>query len=100
MRFEWDENKNRINYRKHRVLFETAVLVFDDPTLVMLQDREVDGEERWQTMGRVGGLLLLMVAHTVDEKEGDEIVRIISARKATAHERRGYEGNRYEGSRR
>ena len=49
----------------------------------MVQDREVDGEERWQTTGMVDGLLLLLVAHTIFDEDGDEIVRIISAREAT-----------------
>ena len=89
--FEWDERKDASNYRKHRVLFETAALVFDDPELVLWQDREIEGEERWQAIGKVRGLLLLMVAHTIRDEEGDEIVRIISAREATPHERREYD---------
>ena len=91
MRFDWDENKNRSNYRKHRVLFETAALVFDDPNFVMLQDREVEGEVRWQTVGRVEGVLLLLVALTLEDEDGEELVRIISAREVTPHERRRYE---------
>jgi uncharacterized DUF497 family protein len=92
VRFDWDEDKNQSNYRKHRVFFETALLVFDDPDFVMFQDREIDGEERWQAVGRAEGVLLLMVAHTIEDEEGEEIVRIISARKVTSHERRIYEG--------
>jgi uncharacterized DUF497 family protein len=91
VRFDWDERKNLSNYRKHRVLFETAMLVFDDPDLLMDQDREVDGEARWQTLGRVAGVLLLLVAHTLEDEEGEELVRIISARTATPMERRRYE---------
>ena len=91
MRFEWDENKNRSNYRKHGVLFEIAMLVFDDPNYVMEQDREVDGEERWQTIGRVNEVIVLMVAHTIRDEEDDMAIRIVSARTATAHERRRYE---------
>lgn len=91
MVFEWDESKNRSNHRKHGVLFETAMLVFDDPNLCSVQDREVDGEERWQAMGRVEGLLLLLVAHTIRDEDDEEVVRIISAREMTAHERRRYE---------
>jgi uncharacterized DUF497 family protein len=92
VRFDWDEDKNQSNYRKHRVFFETALLVFDDPDFVMFQDREIDGEERWQAVGRAEGVLLRMVAHTIEDEEGEEIVRIISARKVTSHERRIYEG--------
>jgi uncharacterized DUF497 family protein len=91
VRFDWDEVKNRSNYRKHGVFFETATLVFDDPNFVMAQDREVDGEERWHTIGFVEGVLLLLVAHTIQDEDGEESVRIISAREATARERRRYE---------
>ncbi len=91
MRFEWDEEKNQSNYRKHGVNFETAARVFLDPDLVMLQDREVDGEERWQTIGMIEGFLILLVAHTIRDEDDVEIVRIISAREVTRHERREYE---------
>ena len=90
--FAWDESKNRVNQRRHGVSFETAVLVFDDPRQVSIQDREVDGELRWQTIGMAKGLQLLLVAHTVDEEA--EVIRIISARKATPRERNAYaQGN-------
>jgi len=94
MRFQWDETKNRSNYQKHGVDFDTAALVFDDPDCLMVQDREVDGEPRWQTTGWVQGVLLLMVAHTFHDDEGEEIARIISAREVTPHERRRYEDRR------
>ena len=83
MEFSWDENKNHSNYKKHGVFFETATLVFDDPDFVMMRDRIVDGEERWQTIGLVEGVLLLLVAHTLGGEEDQEIVRIISAREVT-----------------
>jgi uncharacterized DUF497 family protein len=89
MRFEWDEAKDRINRVKHRVSFETAVKVFFDPFHVSRQDRFVAGEERWQAVGMVDGVLILLVAHQIDE-EG-EVIRIISARKATPRERMEYE---------
>lgn len=91
MRFEWGEAKNRINQRKHDVSFETAREVFDDPLHVSIPDRVEDGEERWQTFGLIGGMLLLIVAHTYLDDGEEEIVRIISARKATRKERRNYE---------
>lgn len=91
MRIEWGEAKGRSNLEKHGVSFETAKLVFDDPHHLSLRDRDVDGEERWQTFGSVGGVVLLLVAHTWSERDGEETVRIISARKATARERRRYE---------
>jgi uncharacterized DUF497 family protein len=90
--FEWDEAKNLSNQRKHGVSFEEAGQVFRDPFYVSVQDRIEDGEERWQTFGLVDGVLLLMVAHTVREEGATEaVIRIISARRATANERRRYE---------
>jgi hypothetical protein len=52
MRFEWDEGKNRSNWLKHKVSFEVAKSVFEDPHLLSLMDRFVDGEERWKSLGR------------------------------------------------
>ncbi len=94
MRFHWDEEKSRQNLAKHRVSFETARLVFDDPYALSLQDRVVEDEERWQTLGLVGGVAVILVAHTVGEEDGEEVIRIISARKATRHERKAYEESR------
>jgi uncharacterized DUF497 family protein len=75
----------------HGISFETAILVFDDPYHLSVQDREVDREPRWQTTGLVNGMLLVLVAHTVEEAdESEETIRIISARKATSRERRIY----------
>lgn len=93
--FEWNQDKNHSNQRKHRVSFEIAQRVFLDPNHLAVLERSEGGEERWQTIGMVGSclllLLLLLVAHTTIETdvEGDtvEIVRIISARKADAKER-------------
>jgi uncharacterized protein len=90
VQFTWDERKNRENRRKHKVSFETAASVFDDPHHVSTEDREVDGEARWQTIGMVRGIQILLVAHTVSEWGEEEIIRIISARKATPQERRTY----------
>ncbi|MGP8244937.1 MAG: BrnT family toxin [Bryobacteraceae bacterium] len=89
MRFEWDEDKSRRNLAKHKVSFETARLAFDDPQVRSAKDRVVEGEERWQTMGMVSGTVLL-VAHTYRDEAGDEVIRLISARKAVARERREY----------
>ncbi len=89
MRFEWDEGKNRRNLAKHKVSFETASFVFEDPRALSIQDRVVEGEERWQTVGMVSGTVLF-VAHTYREQAGDQVIRLISARKAIAHERRAY----------
>ena len=92
MEFTWDARKDRLNQRKHRISFDTALHVFDDPYHVTTQDREADGEPRWQTIGMIGAYNILLVAHTEDDETG--AVRIISARKATRTERRIYaEGN-------
>lgn len=91
MRFEWDERKNRRNMGKHGVSFEAARLVFDDPHALSLLDCVVEGEERWQTLGMVRGVVILTVAHTWHEEGPEEVLRIISARKATPRERKIYE---------
>ena len=91
MRFEWDENKNKTNRDKHGVSFETAQLVFNDPHALSVQDRHECGEERWQTLGLVGGVVMLLVAHTYTESGDAEVIRIISARKATKREKQRYE---------
>lgn len=87
----WDPEKDAINRTKHGVSFETAALVFSDPFHLSVMDHIVEGEERWRTMGQIGGVLILVVAHTYQEQNGEETIRIISARKATRSERRQYE---------
>lgn len=91
MRFEWDPGKDELNLAKHGVSFDLARRVFDDPRHLSIQDSHVSGEERWQTLGLVGGIVVLLVAHTYREEEHGEVIRIISARKATRHERQIYE---------
>ena len=80
---------------KHKVSFEVAGFIFDDPLHVSRLERIVDGEERWQTIGVVGGVLLLLVAHTWEDSGKEAVIRIISARKANAHERKRYEKGTY-----
>ncbi len=90
--FEWDEEKARINKRKHKVSFETAIHIFNDPLRLTYQDRFENGEYRWQTIGKLGNEVVLLVAHTVRDSENNtETIRIISARKATTTERKRYE---------
>lgn len=89
--FEWDEEKNRKNLAKHKVSFETAKLVFEDPRAVSLLERIEEGEERWHTVGMAGGVVILLVVHTHRGQGGEEVTRIISARKATPRERKIYE---------
>jgi uncharacterized protein len=95
MRFEWDELKNRRNIGRHKISFESAKLVFDDPHARSHQERETDGEERWQTVGVIGGSITVLVAHTYGEEGGEEVIRIVSARKATPSERRAYEEGKW-----
>lgn len=98
MRFEWDPAKASANKRKHGVTFETARYAFDDPDALVNHDRIEGGERRWQTLGMVGEVLLLLVAHTVRfENEEDEVIRIISARRADRKEKQRYEKERQKG---
>ena len=91
MKFEWDDQKNQLNCTKHNVTFELACQVFDDPLHSVIFDRIVDGEERWHALGNVMNRHVLLVVHTYRNKEDEEIIRIISARRASSHERRQYE---------
>jgi uncharacterized protein len=86
MIWTWDDAKSRANKRVHRLTFETAQLVFNDPLSLSRRD-PYPREDRWQTMGMIGNVVVFVV-HTWPE---DGFGRIISARKATAHERRAYE---------
>ena len=94
MRFEWDAEKNRRNRAKHKVSFEAARLVFDDPWALSFRESVVGGEERWQTIGMAGGVIVLLIVHADREEGGEDVIRIISARKATPRERRVYEEER------
>ena len=88
MEFAWGDRRHRTNKQKHGVSFETASLVFEDLYHLTRQDREVDGEPRWQAIGMVNGIHILLVAHTLDQDE--ETIRIFPARKATRRERSTY----------
>jgi uncharacterized protein len=91
LKFEWDAAKAAQNKRKHGVSFETAVRVFADPNHISIQDRIEGGEYRWQALGWAGNAALLLVAHSWTDKDGVEIIRIISARPADRRERVRYE---------
>jgi len=91
MWFTWDPQKDAANRRKHGVSFELALRVFEDPDHISIQDRHEGGEERWQTIGLIGPVAIFLVAHTYEDIDGEEVVRIISARKATKAERRRYD---------
>ncbi|MBZ5630559.1 MAG: BrnT family toxin [Acidobacteriia bacterium] len=96
--FDWNDKKAASNQRKHGITFEDATLVFDDPFALAEQDRIEGGECRWQTIGAVEEVVILVVAHTVEEAGRDEIIRIISARRATRKERTRYEQSRQKDS--
>jgi len=88
MLFEWDENKSISNRQKHRISFETAQFVFYDSNRIESYDgRDQLNEDRWTTVGLVENNTLYVV-YTV--RGEDDIIRIISARKANAKEERAY----------
>ena len=91
MKFEWDENKNKQNALKHRIDFDEARRVFDDPHFMTPIQRDIGGEDRWVTLGIATGVAVLYVVYTRTELENDELIRMITARKATPRERRVYE---------
>jgi uncharacterized DUF497 family protein len=87
MRFEWDEQKNRANIRKHGFSFADAWEIFDAPMLVDLDDRFDYGEDRWIGIGTLRSRIVVVVYTEPDE----DTTRIISPRKALNHERRAHE---------
>ncbi len=92
MKFEWDPNKAEANLRKHRISFETGQLVFKDPLALSIPDGKHSGkEERWITLGRADGVNpLILVCHVYRDDDDEEVIRIISARKATVKEKQQY----------
>ena len=95
MKFEWDTNKEKINIEKHGVSFEQASYVFTDPFALNKYDgKHSKIEDRWILLGKSLNKLILVVVHTFREKNNVEIVRIISARKATKKEKTAYQKRR------
>lgn len=89
IRFEWDENKNGINKKKHNISFEEAMTVFYDEEALVIEDAEhSQEEERFIILGMSTSLKLLVVCHCY--RDSDSIIRIISARKATKRESMQY----------
>lgn len=89
LRFEWDERKNRENQRKHGVSFEEAKSVFYDQQAVeFYDDSHGDIEDRFLLLGVSGRLRVLMVCHCL--RQAGNVIRIISARKATRNEQNEY----------
>ncbi|ACF44467.1 BrnT family toxin [Pelodictyon phaeoclathratiforme] len=90
--FQWDDNKARINSEKHGITFQEAKTVFYDEFADQFFDQKNSGEEdRFLLLGRSVHSRVLMVCHCY--RESDEVIRIISARKATKSETRFYRGN-------
>jgi len=88
VKFEWDPRKARENLKNHGVSFEEALTVFADWDQITIPDDEHSvGEQRWVTLGRSIHGNLLVVPHT----ERRDYIRIISAWRANAHQRRQYE---------
>ena len=95
MQFEWDPEKAKRNYKKHRVSFEEAVTVFYDPLSATFDDPDHSvGEQRLITIGFSSQGRLLVIAYA----ERGKVLRIISARLATAHERKKHEEQTTNGS--
>ncbi len=95
MKFEWDDNKAALNLSKHGVRFDYAVCVFGDVNRIERYRRR-DGEDRWQVIGRIEDGVYVVITHERQQKYGEEVTRIISARKATGDERKYYYKNRGE----
>jgi uncharacterized DUF497 family protein len=98
LRYEWDTSKNLLNQRKHGgISFELATLVFDDRNCLVGLDRVDDsGEQRWHALGAIslepGISAVLLVVHAYrEDRDGEEIIRIVSARRANTHELRRYQ---------
>ena len=89
VRFEWDENKNKANIKKHKISFDEAKSVFFDENARVISDPEHSvTEERYIILGISKKLKLLVVVHAY--RKNDEVIRIISARKATKSESKYY----------
>ena len=89
MKFEWDEQKNQSNIEKHGIAFVTATIVFDDPNRIEYYDMEHSSyeEDRYITIGMVGDFVSILTVVYTDRKE---VIRIISARRATKEEEKAY----------
>jgi len=92
LKFEWSEEKSKLNIEKHQISFEEAKEVFLDPMHISKLDHRFNYfEERWVTLGTSTQDKILVVANMFFDENGEEIIRIISARKANQKERIFYE---------
>ena len=93
--FEWDNEKNRINQKKHSVSFEEAKSVFYDENAIQFWDEDhSDAEDRFLLLGRSSKMRILLIVHSYREQKS--VIRIISARKATKNESKHYRGATHE----
>jgi uncharacterized DUF497 family protein len=89
LRIEWDENKNSANRHKHGISFEEAETVFaDDHALLIADPEHSDNEDRFILLGMSSSLRIMVVCHYY--RVQDDVIRIITARKATREEQDGY----------
>lgn len=89
IKFEWDENKNKINQKKHGLSFETAKEVFFDQAAILFDDPDhSDEEERFLIIGMTKASKICIVSHCY--RDSDSIIRLISAREATKTEKKIY----------
>jgi uncharacterized protein len=91
MRFSWDRAKARSNLAKHGINFDVAKRVFNDPHLVILEDCDDEfGEMRYHAIGYAATHLLLLVIFVDRGEHDEEIIHILSARKADDYEHKTY----------
>lgn len=91
MKFEWDHSKEKANREKHKVAFTDAAYIFADKYILNYFDEEhSEDEDRWVSIGQTQNGEMLTVVHTYRKIDGEERIRIISARKATKKERQQY----------
>jgi len=92
MKFEWNEDKNTLNQKIHGISFERAQEIFDDPLQISKLDYRFNyREERWITLGSTKDDKILVVANLFFSDDGEEIICIISARRANIKEVKMYE---------
>jgi len=91
MLFVWDPEKAEANLKKHKVSFNLAATIFHDPFHLSVLDGKERGEERWITIGLAADGYSLVVVHLYRDVGKNEVIRIISARKATRKEKKQYE---------
>ncbi len=90
--FEWNKNKAKMNIAKHKISFEEARTVFNDPFLITFPDEcHSENEERLTSIGISTNSRMILVVHTEHVETEKIVIRIISCRKATAPERKIYE---------